>query len=573
MTLSPAGQSAAARIDVRLLLFLVLSTLLVAFGVQGYENGVVNNFRDQSIQLPIIDSYTHPDLFAGDFLLEARRSYVTWFYPALGQLSRVIARDTLMLVLYVLAVGLTVGAIYALAEGLFPRRRVGLIAVILWMAYFPNPGGDFIHSPFVTHTTFAVALELWALALIFRQRRAAAALLLGVAANVNAMTSFFVAFAWMVALLSDRKAWSWRLAYLPVLMGMMAFPVLGWRSGLPLVESSLDEFVAIIRLRLWYAVFTFSISGLLSALFAALLVLWVYSFRYGRTSPPAEILRMAGGIAILSVIGTVFTEVYPVEFVIELQLIRGTGLILLFILLYLAHLIRCWLDRGRLRETLLAGGLVMAFAAVRWIIEWHPPSQPTPYPLAVDLDTPWEAALRPFTALLLILLGVLVWSMSRRAPGQRRLALWAVFSLGCLTLPAFLNSGIPSSQRITTVAWEDVLGWIERHTPEEALFITPPTLDGFRTRARRAQVGDWKDGTVGIFHNGWAVEWRQRMIDLGFSEETFSFEPLTTGQLCEAAARYHATYALVFREWEVEGTPVYENDLFAVLPVNSLPCS
>ncbi len=560
--------SLSARIDARLMLFLILSTLLVAFGVQGYENGVVNNFRDQSIQLPIIDSYAHPDLFSGDFLLEARRSYVTWFYPALGQLSRAIPSAALMFVLYVLAVGLTVSAIYVLAEGLFPRRRVGLIAVILWMAYFPNPGGDFVHSPFVTHTTFAIALELWALVLIFRQHRAAAALLLGFAANINAMTSFFVTFAWMVALITDRKAWSWRLLYLPLLMGVTAFPVLGWRSGLPLVESSLDDFVAIIRLRLWYAVFPFSISGLLWAGFGALLGLWVYSFRWGRPANHAQILRMAAGIAILSLIGTVFTELYPVEFVIELQLIRGTWLINLFILLYLAHLIQGWLARGRLRDQALAWGLVMAFAIPRWIIEMHPPDQPTPYPLAVDLDTPFEAALRPITLLLLVLLAVVVWSTAR----QRRLAFWAVFALGCLTLPAFLNSEIPARQRITTVAWTDVLDWIERHTPEGALFITPPTLDGFRTRARRAQVGDWKDGTVGIFHNGWAVEWRQRMIDLGFSEQTFSFDPLTTDRLCAAAARYHATYAVVFREWEVAGTPVYENDVLAVLPLSSVPC-
>lgn len=152
------------------------------------------------------------------------------------------------------------------------------------------------------------------------------------------------------------------------------------------------------------------------------------------------------------------------------------------------------------------------------------------------------------------------------------MAVWMSFAVIGFAIPGFLPSHIPSEQRITTQNWEEALIWIEQHTPVDATFVTPPTLDGFRVQAKRAQIGDWKDGTVGIFYNGWAIEWYERMLALGFDPETFTFEQMTQERLCAVAERYTADYVVVFSRGAIRGTAIFENEQFQVIPVDQLEC-
>ncbi|NDJ86421.1 MAG: hypothetical protein GYB66_11075 [Chloroflexi bacterium] len=564
-------------------IFLILMTLLVAFGAQGFEHGSVNNFSDQSIQLPIIYSYADPALFTDDFLIAARDSYVTFFYPAIGFGSRFVSLELLMLGLYVASVGITVGAIYALAETLFPRRYVGMVAVLLWMAFLPNIGGDFIHSPFVTHSTFAIALALWALVMIFRGQYTGAAVLLGLITNINAMTSFFVTFMWAFAVVTNPREWSWRLVRIPIIMFIAALPVLWWRFSLPLVEASLDTFVNIVRMRLWYAVFPFSISTILWIGFFGLVLLWLYSFRYGKPQQHNKVLRMILGISILCTIGTVFSEVIPVEFIIELQLIRSGWLINLLITFYIANMIRELLVSRRPREAFSAFLLVALLAAPRIAIEFLPMTHPTPYQLYVDFDTSWAREYGVMYGAALVLLIVLsvwvVWQLIQHKIGPtqpvftRRVVAWFGFSAVIFALlPGLLETEVPSDQMAQTSAWEETLIWVENNTPKDARFMAPPTMDGFRTIAQRSHIGDWKDGTVGIFNNGWAIEWYDLMLDMGFDEDRFAFETMTPDRLCYVASKYETDYAVVDLSWDITGEPVYQNDQFAVVETDATTC-
>lgn len=562
------------------LAFLVICTVLVTVGVQGAEFGQVNNFRDQSIQLPIIYSYADASLYAGDFLLDARDTYVTWFYPALGVLSRMISLPLLMGTLYVAAVALTLSGVHTLAETLFPARGVGVFAVVLWMAYMPNPGGDFTHSPFVTHTTFAISIELWALVLLLRNRYGAGALLLGIAANINAMTAVFVTSAWLFSLLIDRRlrAFSWRTARALGVMALAASPILWWRFTLPVAESSPESFVDIVRIRLWYAAFPLSVSVVLWIIFAALLSLWVYAQRFGLPAQHRTVMGMAAGIGLLVTLGIIFSEIIPLKFVIELQVVRSTWLVKLLIVVYLAHLVRSWLWQARPRATLAAYGLLGFFLFPRWLMEVWPLALPTPYPLMHQADTAWAQAHRSLVAVLVIaaipaLLFVL-WRLvgDKDRPAAPRAITWAAAGVILLTVPVFFESRVPDEQRATTAAWEDTLGWVAANTPRDAYFYTPPDLDGFRMEARRAHLGNWKDGTVGIFQDAWAVEWYRRMLDVGFDEATFSFALLDQDRLCFLLDKYALDYAIVYRSDDINGQPVYENTLFAVFPAEGVSC-
>ncbi len=564
-------------------LFLALVIFVTIVAVQGFSHGRLNNFHDQSIQIPIIYSYADGSLFASDFLLEARDTYVTLFYPILGYLSRVIPLDMLMAALYAVSIASTITAVYALGTTLFRRREVGLVAAVLWLAYFPNPGGDFIHSPFVTHTTFSIAIEMWALVLFFRKRYGWAGLLLGIATNINAMTATFVAVMCVFALLSQPRQWSLKLLRFPLLMGIAALPILVWRFSLPLSEAALDDFVDIIRLRLWYAVFPLEMSVWLWIGFFAVLAFWGFSLRYGKPAYHRQVVAMMLGIGLLSVIGAVFSEIIPLEFIIELQLIRSTWLINLLVLFYFANMVYRQLTSRDGQQIALAFLLITLFAVPRWLIELLPPSQPTPYPLAIDLDTVWHERYPLWVgAIVALATAGVVWSAwrwlrdgseSRLNSAQSRPVLgWFGVTIIFFSIPAFIDSNVPDEQLKTTADWEATLEWIEQNTAQDAYFYTPPTLDGFRVVTKRSSLGNWKDGTVGIFHNGWAIEWRQRMYDMGFDEDDFAFEPMTEDRLCSLSTIYELDYAVVFNEWDIGGEHVYQNETFAVIPVHSLTC-
>ena len=576
------------RDDLRLLhvlTFCILSAVIVALGVQGFEHGRVNNFRDQSIQLPLVYSYADSTLYADDFLMEARDSYVTWFYPAIGFMSRYVPLQPLMFALYLLATIITVGAVYALAETIFPRRNVGLFAVILWMAYFPNPGGDYVHSPFVTHSTFAIALALWAIVLILRKNQIAAAILLGLIANINAMTAFFVVFMWGFAVVISPQQWSWKLLRLPIYMGIAAAPVLIWRFSLPLAQASLDQFVSIIELRLWYAVFPFRITAELWLGFFLLAAIWVYSYRYAKKNSVLhpQVLRLVSGIIFLAFAATIFSEIIPIEFIIELQLIRSTWLINLFILLYLANMIRELLSANKVRATWLAFGLIAALATPRFILGFFPVSHPTPYLLHADFETAWIRDNLLLVTPMMILGGVGIMIAVRsmiHSPDticgyatSRRIQAWFACSVMFFVAPLFMDSNVNSKQVALARDWEQTLTWVAQNTEVDAKFVTPPTLDGFRVGAKRTQLADWKDGTVGIFDNEWAIDWYELMLELGFDEKTFTFKDLSQGQLCHLSQKYDLDYAVVFRDWGIEGEAVYQNDQLAVIPIESLVCT
>lgn len=566
-----------------LLLILALNVVIVIVGVQGFSHGRLNNFHDQSIQIPIIYSYADSTLFSGDFLLDARDTYVTLFYPVLGVISRAIPLEVLMAGLYGISIVSTITAVYAIGTTLFNRREVGLIAAVMWMAYFPNPGGDFIHSPFVTHTTFSIAIELWALVLFFRRRYGWAALLIGLATNINAMTGVFVAVMCAFALVSDRRQWSLKLLRFPLLVVLGALPILIWRFSLPLSETALEDFVDIIRLRLWYAVFPLDMSVLLWIGFFAVLAMWRYSFRYGKSVYHNEVLAMAAGIAMLSLIGAFFAEIVPLEFVIELQLIRSTWLINLLVLFYLSNMIYAQLTSGNWRQAIWAFLLIALFAVPRWVIELAPPSQPTPYPLEIDLDTAWQDQYPVLVSIILVLAtagmmwGIWRWMQARsdapvNAAQVRPVMLWIGMTAIFFSIPAFINSNVPDKQIKTTEDWEETLVWVEANTPQDAYFYTPPTLDGFRIITKRASLGNWKDGTVGIFQNTWAIEWRERMYNMGFVEDDFAFEDMTHDRLCSLTVHYSIDYAVILNTWDIKGVPEYNNDTFAVIPVQNLEC-
>lgn len=561
--------------------FLVLCTILIVVAIQGFEHARVNNFRDQSVQFPVIYKYADDSLFEGDVLLDASDSYVTFFYPALGYLSRYVSLEAAMFVLYALTTLITISAVYKIGETLFPNGYVGFIAVVLWLAYLPNLGGDYIHSPFVTHSTLAISLVLWSLVLILRKQYAAAALLLGFAANINAMTALFGTFMWSFALLLTPREWSWKLIRIPLLEGLTALPVLVWRLSQPFGQDggSVDVFVEIMRTRLWYAIFPLSLHPVLWVGSALMLGLFVYAWRFGKPQQHDFVWKMMLGIALLGLVGGFFSEIIPVEFIMQLQLIRSAWLINFFIIFYIANMIDVLLRQNEAIRYWQAFGLGLIFSVPHLIFRFMPVKHPTPYELYADLKPVWYEPYTPlFEIIVLLTFAGLIytfWQVSRQSSeayiGQRY-TVWIGLTLFIFSIGFYLPSGVPQEQLDKNKDWDVALTWIEANTPKDALFFIPPDMDGFRTVAKRPALTDWKDGTVGVFNSVWVAEWYEFMVEVGFDKASFSFASLSQSQACTISRKYNIDYVLLDKAWSLTGTPSYENNHFVVMPVENLVC-
>jgi len=120
-------------------------------------------------------------------------------------------------------------------------------------------------------------------------------------------------------------------------------------------------------------------------------------------------------------------------------------------------------------------------------------------PLAVNLE-PWQGA-----RLLAVAgaLGLVAW-----VGGDGRRAAVPIVLAGLLWCaadrPRFLPAG-PDGDLA------DLARWARTETPDDALFLIPPDLVGFRALARRPVFGTVKDGGELQFDRDLALEWRRRM--------------------------------------------------------------
>ncbi len=73
---------------------------------------------------------------------------------------------------------------------------------------------------------------------------------------------------------------------------------------------------------------------------------------------------------------------------------------------------------------------------------------------------------------------------------------------------------LPQWTTATPDSWDQVQAWARRHTPIDAVFLTPIAPGGFRIGSQRSVVGEWRDGTQLYFSAAFATTWWQRMNEL-----------------------------------------------------------
>jgi hypothetical protein len=560
------------------LLAALASTVLA--GTPGYRFGDSNH----GITVPILKRMMDPSLYPGDVMVATAERFPTVFYRLLAAvLPGTGSIPAAFFVLYLVAVAATLAGAYRIG-----RWAGGPAAGALALAFaFPvriGLAGESLYRVAFSHSHIASALTIWAMVWFLEGRRLLPLLVLSLGAYNHLLYSAYVlvpmllAVAWEAREVGRRETLK-RLAaaLLPLL------PIAAWT--LAHRAPMTPEWLELLRLRSSHHSFPSAFGADLPPA-AALLALSVLVLSRMRADQRRVVAFFLVGTAVQFVLGTMFTEYWPLKAVLQYQPHR----VWRFLMLLLQGVIAGGVVAGW-RE----GGIARAVAAVTAIVLFAPGLEPL-LPLLVLLHA---AAGRPTPATwaralaLLVLVGVTGWAdqevvwtwpgdtlpralnetvigaaalavlvaMARTSASMRTAAVCGSALLALLWLAPRAYAG--QRQRWESGAWRATQDWVRTHTPRSAVLLTPPKEAGFRVFSERTIVGEWKDGTQQYFDDAFVKEWGARMQALGDDYDT-----LPEDRLRELARRFGASYIVLPRQPARRGLDlVYRNPSWAVYRV------
>ena len=449
-------------------LFVLLAALLL-YGLRfGYDYGL----SDQDEFLPYLLHRLDPSVLAQDWFVvgqAAAFSIRTYFVSMLHGLAQVIPVWMAVLGVYVAAWLLMAGAVYALAHAFTRNRLAAAATVVVALVLTPQwtlGGNDLAHSMLVPSMA-GWALGLWGLVFFLRCKALPSALLLGLATWMQALVGLHLTGLLGLILL-------WRLArredvirFLLVFAGtyvLAALPALGplvyqQFSSAPAAEGVPSLFYVLAQFRAphHYLFYSFPTRSLIR--FGALVGLGAISFvLLARRRPVhhhAFLIRLLIGITGLCLLAFLCTEITPVPFVAQFQLFKTTVLAKLLMVILICGAVAAWLPEALARffERLMdLKGWGLGVMSVLWV---------------------------------LVIGGIVGGVDALRA------------KIGPLA-----HAGTPTALVET---------WAQTQTPSEAIFAVPPSWSGFRSRAQRAIVVNFK---AFPYRTGFNHAWFERLTQL-----------------------------------------------------------
>ena len=141
---------------------------------------------------------------------------------------------------------------------------------------------------------------------------------------------------------------------------------------------------------------------------------------------------------------------------------------------------------------------------------------------------------------------------------------WLVYSSAVIVILVVILYILPATFKKVSPPYENRSNWVKtqlwakENTPLDAIFITPPYLQGFRVFSERGTVAEWKDGTQQYFDTEYSYEWWERTNDIGTMDKKF-YNNLTLEQFLRFCKKYGASYIVFPAGKTLELPHVYEN--------------
>ncbi|HUG52328.1 MAG TPA: DUF6798 domain-containing protein [Vicinamibacteria bacterium] len=522
-----------------------------------------------------------PGLYPGDVMVATAERFPTVFYRALAAvLPGTEAIPAAFFVLYLVAVAATLAGAWRIGRWA-GGPAAGALALLFAFPVRIGLAGESLYRVAFSHSHLASALAIWAMVWFLEGRRVLPLLVLSLGAYNHLLYSVYVLVPMVLVVLweareAGRRRTLQRLAaaILPLL------PLAAWT--LAQRAPMTPEWLALLRLRSAHHSFPSAFAEDLPQA-AALLALSALALSRLGLDRRRLVAFFLLGTALQFVVGTLFTEIWPVKAVLQYQPHRAWRFLMLLLQgVVAAGVVAGWREGGLGRTIAVATGVVMftpglePLLAVVVLLQ-AAAGRPTPAPWArllaagvlvvvtgwADREVVWthpaDTLPRALNATVLgaAALAVVI-AVGRSSPRTRTAGTIAaaVLAVGWLTPKAYASH----RQRWESGAWRAAQNWVRVNTPRSAVLLSPPHEAGFRVFSERTIVGEWKDGTQQYFDDAFVREWGERMEALGDD-----YEALGEDRLLELARRYGASYIVLPRQPPRRGLAlVYRNPSWAV---------
>jgi hypothetical protein len=563
-----------------------LSVLLALAGtiVTGYRFGDSNH----GITVPILKRLMDHTLYPGDVMVATAEKFPTVFYRALGAvLPSTDAIPAAFFVLYIVAIAATLAGAYRIGRWA-GGPWAGLLCLLLAIPVRIGLAGEALYRVAFSHSHLASALTLWAIVWFLEGRRALPLLVLSLGAYNHLLYSVYVLVP--MALVVLWEAWErreWRQAVKLLALALVPLlPLVVWTMsrGVPMTP----EWLALLRLRSSHHSFP-SYFGHDLPEAAALLALAVLAISRADPDRKRLLALFLAGTALQFVLGTFFTEYWPVKAVLQYQPHRVWRFLLLLLRgMAAAGVVEGYRAGGLSRVSAAFTGLTLFLPGLEALLPLAVMTQAaTSRPAAalwarvfavalVASLTGWDdrELLNTLTnenirllmhpvVLSAMALGTIVAAARDTAPRTRQSLSTAAAVLTLIALWPYAYS--VARVRWESGDWRDAQNWVRESTPRDAVLLTPPKEAGFRVFSERTIVAEWKDGTQQYFDDGFVRSWGARMEALGDE-----YTRLPDDELVARARQFGAGYIVAPRRHRPRGLDkVYENGSFEIFRVNS----
>tara|TARA_B100001115_G_C15847962_1_gene428466 strand:- start:5000 stop:6658 length:1659 start_codon:yes stop_codon:yes gene_type:complete len=533
--------------------FLIIVALASVIGINQYHFGMWNQF----ISLPWLYELIDPANYPHDLLVEQYSNSPTFFLFLLKWALPFFGENVPLLFFsfYLICLALTIYSFYRLGQEIFKSKEAGVLAVVLLSFAFPVIGDVSIWDTLLMERTITYPILLLSILHLYKGRLWYAILLLGLAFNIHPLSAIYVIAASALAVLLTegfKKEYIWQGFFLL----LMVSPVLLLKfSNTAPGESSLsfsETWMEVMRLRNGHHTFPSEFPPSIFLKTALIILSYYVILAKGNFAPKAKVFLHAfgGSILFMMLLGTVFTEFFPVKLIIQFQFYRA------------------FLFMGTLSLILWAGMLVK-----------NP--KPVFYLLAIPFLAQYAYGEWAKTISALSLIG-LAWFVIRYFGFKRKASLglsFAYLSLGLIAM--LMRGGLEIHQGNQENDWYEVQDWFRENTAQDALAIVPPAELGFRVRSLRTSYGDWFDGTKAFFSEQYAEYWYDHMSRLKCTDPDHLKEDYSTLQSQDflniwdrESDKHSEAYVVHYADRSVDKLPVaYLNEHYVVyqLPTKETP--
>jgi len=514
-------------------LALLVITIASIIGINQYTYGLYNHF----ITIPFIKSIIDPNLYPNDYLIAEKKYFYTFFNSGCAMLVKTfhISLPQLFFSLYCISLYASLYAYFKIAITLYPKKEVAYFSVVFLIFSFTTLGEVRTIESLFLERTFVLPFLLFAFYFFLRKKIVWAYALSGFAFLFHPLSAAYMLACLFVCSLLSFKEIGWKnLAIGFIMLILLISPVLYLKVKHPAPSLGFfhadPQWLELLRLRSSHHLFPSGWSPLLlvqSALFIA-------GFGLCRIHKPQSwhykaVMLSAGAVLLMCVMGTIFTELYPLSIVLQFQLFRSFVFLIFFAIIFYSNF---FFEESKNRNALLQK--VMVFICFAGIFYNGNFSKYASFLLVALAIFPGYAIVNHYKKKLSVYYFPLLISV--------------VFLLGIAG--TILKGGFTIHNK-QDGDWLAVQEWANKNTPKDALFIVSPKSEGFRVESERSCYGDWKDGTQMFFNPSFGQEWFRRMKMLGYVEDDKlqqTYEALKEEDFAkiktEAVAKHSAVYVI-----------------------------